>query len=205
MLVWLICSEAQEQELGPLPDTVLISRNLSAPPPRYDAIADLLFETDEAAHLQQLSDFGGPVVVASLLRTSHTLPPHVTRVNAWPGFLAGPLLEACTLQEKQQEAAAELLAHLGKIPGWVPDLPGMIAARVIGGIINEAYLAKAEGVATAADIDTAMKLGTNYPLGPFEWAEKLGTHRVAALLTALGGTTGQHHPAANGQQPAANS
>ncbi len=44
-------------------------------------------------------------------------------------------------------------------------------------IINEAWHALAEEVSTKNEIDTAMKLGTNYPYGPFEWAEKIGLGR----------------------------
>ena len=44
-------------------------------------------------------------------------------------------------------------------------------------IINEAFLALQEGVSTKEEINTAMKLGTNYPLGPFEWVEKIGPYK----------------------------
>jgi 3-hydroxybutyryl-CoA dehydrogenase len=49
-----------------------------------------------------------------------------------------------------------------------------VALRVISRIVNEALLALSEGVATAQDIDEAMKLGANYPKGPLEWAEEIG-------------------------------
>ncbi len=63
-----------------------------------------------------------------------------------------------------------------------------IFARVLGGIINEAMWAVTEKVASAKDIDTAMKLGTNYPQGPLEWAEKIGLETVYNLLSALNET-----------------
>ena len=63
-----------------------------------------------------------------------------------------------------------------------------IFARVLGGIINEALWTSNEGVATTHDIDTAMKLGTNYPLGPIEWLEKIGVEKVQCLLSALNET-----------------
>ena len=57
-----------------------------------------------------------------------------------------------------------------------------IFSRVLIGIINEALWAKSEGVASGQDIDTAMKLGTNYPKGPFEWVELVGMDKVLTLL-----------------------
>jgi 3-hydroxybutyryl-CoA dehydrogenase len=52
-------------------------------------------------------------------------------------------------------------------------------------IINEACYTVQEGTATIADIDTAMKLGTNYPFGPFEWANKIGVKHVYETLLAV--------------------
>ena len=49
-----------------------------------------------------------------------------------------------------------------------PDIPGFISARVVSMIINEAYFALEEEVSSKEEIDTAMKLGTNYPYGPFD-------------------------------------
>jgi len=68
---------------------------------------------------------------------------------------------------------------------WVPDEPGMIAARIIVMIINEAYFALSENISTKEEIDIAMKLGTNYPYGPFEWSAKIGLQNVYALLKHL--------------------
>jgi 3-hydroxybutyryl-CoA dehydrogenase len=52
-------------------------------------------------------------------------------------------------------------------------------------IINEAYYTVQEGTANRADIDQAMKLGTNYPLGPFEWCHKIGIADVYETLEAI--------------------
>ena len=49
-------------------------------------------------------------------------------------------------------------------------------------IINEAYYTLQEGTASRADIDTAMKLGTNYPFGPFEWSKRIGIKTIVKLL-----------------------
>jgi 3-hydroxybutyryl-CoA dehydrogenase len=66
---------------------------------------------------------------------------------------------------------------------------------VIASIINEAFFALQENVSTREDIDTAMKLGTNYPYGPFEWAERIGLMRIYGLLDALCRQHGRYLPA----------
>ena len=66
----------------------------------------------------------------------------------------------------------------------------MVSPRVICMIINEAYFTFEEGTASREDIDLAMKLGTNYPFGPFEWADKIGLANVCKLLKAVYEDTG---------------
>lgn len=62
-----------------------------------------------------------------------------------------------------------------------------IGARVLATIVNEAASAVADGVATPVAIDTAMRLGTNYPSGPLEWGERIGLDHVLHTLDALNG------------------
>ena len=54
---------------------------------------------------------------------------------------------------------------------------------------NEAYITAEEGTASREDIDLAMKLGTNYPFGPFEWAKRIGIANVLKLMDALYAST----------------
>ena len=63
-----------------------------------------------------------------------------------------------------------------------------VFARILVAIINEAAWALSQHVATASDINTALKLGTNYPKGPLEWAEEIGYGSCGALLDALNAT-----------------
>ncbi len=63
-----------------------------------------------------------------------------------------------------------------------------IFSRILGGIMNEAMWASIEGIATSKDIDTAMKMGTNYPRGPLEWVDVVGIEKVQNLLSALNET-----------------
>lgn len=67
----------------------------------------------------------------------------------------------------------------------VPDRVGMIFPRIVSMIINEAVQVYSEQIASKEDIDTAMKLGTNYPFGPLEWADRLGIGLVYNILAGL--------------------
>jgi len=93
---------------------------------------------------------------------------------------AGPWTEPAALEQ-----AAAFFGKLGLETAVVPDGPGLIFPRILCMIINEAAFALMEGVASAGDIDTAMRLGTNYPLGPLEWADRIGLDQVIAVLEAL--------------------
>jgi 3-hydroxybutyryl-CoA dehydrogenase len=67
----------------------------------------------------------------------------------------------------------------------VEDRVGLIKPRVIFMIINEACYTLQEGTASIEDIDLSMKLGTNYPFGPFEWCDKIGIGYVFETLFSL--------------------
>ena len=66
-----------------------------------------------------------------------------------------------------------------------PLEPDALAERVILAIVNEAYRAAGDGVASPEDVDRAMRLGANHPFGPFEWAARTGVHEVVVMLDAL--------------------
>lgn len=83
------------------------------------------------------------------------------------------------------EAGLAFFRALGKEPVQVGDGPGMILARVVSMLANEAASALDDGVASARDIDTAMKLGVAYPFGPLEWADRLGLDLVYQTVRTL--------------------
>lgn len=83
------------------------------------------------------------------------------------------------------EKARTFFESLGFTVVEVPDGPGLIQARIVACLANEAMSALSEGVADAKTIDTAMKLGTNYPLGPLEWAELIGLESILAIMQGL--------------------
>ncbi len=128
--------------------------------------------------------------------TLSELPPRTIRVNTWPGFAAGSNWEMVCANHNAEQLVREALQALKKDPVNVPDRIGLIGARVLAAIINEGFLLMGEGAATRTDIDLAMKLGTNYPSGPFEWAERIGWGEVNALLKRLAETETRYEPAA---------
>ncbi len=82
-------------------------------------------------------------------------------------------------------AARAYAAAVGKTPITVTDSPGFVVNRILFPMINEAANAYAEGVATADDIDTGMKLGANWPMGPLALADLVGLDTTKAILETL--------------------
>jgi 3-hydroxybutyryl-CoA dehydrogenase len=82
-------------------------------------------------------------------------------------------------------AATGLFQRLGKRVSVVDDVPGLVVARTVAMLVDFAADAVGRGVASAEDVDTAMKLGVNYPGGPGEWGERLGARWVHDVLRAL--------------------
>lgn len=135
-----------------------------------------------------------PVLVNAVIETLATLPANAIRFTGWPGFHERSLWEICGHSPFIQETEKRL-QELGWDYRIVPDTPGMIAPRVIAMIINEAYFGWGEGIAETQAIDTALKLGTNYPYGPFEWAEKIGLKKIHQLLETLSKEQARYTPA----------
>jgi 3-hydroxybutyryl-CoA dehydrogenase len=106
------------------------------------------------------------------------------------------LAEVSCGNDADKNEAERILGILNRKAEWVPDIKGFTSARVVSMIINEAYFALEENVSTKEEIDIAMKLGTNYPYGPFEWSKKIGLKNIAALLTELSLTEKRYQPAA---------
>lgn len=145
-----------------------------------DAYFDLLYNENNIEKPNTIK----PVFVNAVTAILNELPENCIRLNAWNGFLGRELLEIAA-SENNKAAAAGIMQQLGWKYIFVPDIRGMIAARSISMIINEAYYALGDKVSSKQEIDTAMKLGTNYPKGPFEWSEEIGLKNIYHLLKAL--------------------
>ncbi len=149
-----------------------------------DAIFNLCF--DDVIVKQTRIITGKPVFVHAVNCTCKEIGRNnYIRLNAWNGFLNRSIIELATGDANYRQIASGIFKALNWKFVWVPDDYGLVAARVIAMIINEAYYALQEGVSTKQQIDIAMKLGTNYPYGPFEWSEKIGLKNIYTLLQKL--------------------
>jgi 3-hydroxybutyryl-CoA dehydrogenase len=113
---------------------------------------------------------------------------HPERLVGFDGlFTTGAVtLVATPVLDGEVRAAVDALVRgLGRIPVWIADAPALIVPRVVAMLANEAAFALGEGVADAATIDTALRLGANHPAGPLARAEALGYDRIVAILDHL--------------------
>jgi len=115
-------------------------------------------------------------------------PSRLIGISAFPTLMKEHLLEVAAtpfIGKKQIGTAQEFLMTIGKEMSVVQDRIGMVMPRILCQLINEAFFALTENIASPLDIDTAMKLGTGYPNGPIEWANRIGLPSVIAVLEQL--------------------
>lgn len=152
---------------------------------RAVAYIDLLF-TPEPDRIKTLNELQPALILVNELNcTTKELAEGFIRFNGWNSFLKRPLIEAAGGNSTTRIFAEKIFSCFGKKTEWVPDIPGFISARVVSMIINEAYFTLEEKVSSKEEIDIAMKLGTNYPYGPFEWSGLIGLQNIYALLKKL--------------------
>ena len=102
-----------------------------------------------------------------------------------PTVAGGALAFAVAGRADTAELAAAVLQALGFAPVPVADVPGLVVARTLAMLVNEAADAVQQGVCTPEGANAAMKLGVNYPAGPFDWLARMGHARVVSVLHAL--------------------
>ncbi len=128
-----------------------------------------------------------PSITILASNTSTLSPTEIASVTKRPDKVIGMhwfnpapvmrLIEVVAGAETSKEtiqAVMEFSRQVGKTPVRVNEAPGGIVSRILRGYLNTAVEVLTEGVATAEDIDTAMKLGANFPMGPFELLDLIG-------------------------------
>jgi len=106
-------------------------------------------------------------------------------MNPVPMMQLVELIRGIATSDDTYHLARNLSNALGKTPVEVSDYPGFIANRILMPMINEACYALMEGVASAEDIDTVMKLGMNHPMGPLTLADFIGLDVCLAIMEVL--------------------
>jgi 3-hydroxybutyryl-CoA dehydrogenase len=164
---------------------------------------DIIIEAhDESAETKRelLRALDASLPGATVLLTS-ALVASATQSSAWtqnPGRVVGYGLLSSIDRDRVVEIAAALQSdheaflfaeEFWRVSGFEPvlvaDGPGLVRGRILCCLINEAVGAFMEGVASAEDIDKAMRLGTNYPMGPLTWGDHLGLDTVLGVMTGL--------------------
>jgi 3-hydroxybutyryl-CoA dehydrogenase len=88
------------------------------------------------------------------------------------------------------EIARHFARVLGKVPIEVFESPGFVTTRIVLALVNEAMYVVMEGVASAAEVDLAMRLGYEFRMGPLEWADRVGLHKILNWLQHMFDETG---------------
>lgn len=195
MKVAIRCSLNQQQEWLSKPQQVLVDYLFyyNDDANFFTSIADVYFDLCYSKTNTIVNQQNAIVFVNNVVETCNNLPKHYVRINAWSGFLQREIIEVAS-SEKNYGKINEVMKNLGWKYQLVADEPGMIAARIIAMIINEAYFALEDDVSSKSEIDIAMKLGTNYLYGPFEWSEKIGLKNIHTLLLQLSATDARYVP-----------
>ena len=138
----------------------------------------------DGAHLVMSTGSTAGEVAAQLRTANVAVFDRIIALPCAPGTALAYAV-ADTASSAWRTEAAAWLAALGFTPLPVADTPGLVAARTVAMLINEAADAVLQGVCTPEGADAAMKLGVNYPAGPFEWLARWNETDVVRLLDTL--------------------
>ena len=128
-------------------------------------------------------------LAAATQRPSQVIGMHF--MNPVPVMKLVELIRALQTSDVTYDATRALAAKMGKTTVLANEAPGFIVNRILIPMLNEAAFALESGLASAADIDTAMKLGTNQPMGPLTLADFIGLDTVLAICEVLHSELGE--------------
>lgn len=172
------------------------------------AAADLVVEAvseDETLKQRIFTQLDGICPPATILASNTSSIP-ITRMAAWtkrperfigmhfmnpvPVMKLVEIIRGLATDDATYGAVRDLAERMGKTTVVARDMPGFIVNRILMPMINEAVVALYEGIGSAEDIDTAMKLGTNQPMGPLTLADFIGLDTCLAIMEVLHAGTG---------------
>ena len=174
--------EAWKQSLPQIPDIIFCETIAWPETPAADLFIITTAATTTLQHIQ------APILLADITGTApaNFLPQQQVAIFCgWNSFIQRETWDMALLHEGDATWLHNVMNRLGKKVQLTANIPGLVAPRIVSAIINEAYYTLADGVSTKTEIDTAMKLGTNYPFGPFEWSATIGLQFIYELLFIL--------------------
>ena len=167
-------------------------------PSDVDLVIEAIYENKEAklAIFNKLNDIVKPDTIfasntssISITELSASTRPDkfigMHFMNPVPMMKLVEIIRGYSTSDPTYQTIKSLAEKLNKVPVEVFDYPGFISNRVLMPMINEAVFALMEGVASAEDIDTVMKLGMNHPMGPLTLADFIGLDVCLAIMEVL--------------------
>ena len=164
-----------------------------------DFVIEAVVENEEAkiALFQKLDKVCAPEIIFASNTSSISITRMAARTSRAPRFIGmhfmNPvpamklveIIRGLATSQETYEATQKLAEQLGKSTMTAEDFPGFIVNRVLLPMINEAIYTLYEGVGRVTDIDKAMKLGTNQPMGPLELADLIGLDTCLAIMEVM--------------------
>lgn len=167
-------------------------------PQNSDLIIEAIYENKEAKHnvfntlepiIKKDSIFASNTSSISITELSATVRPDkfigMHFMNPVPMMKLIEIIRGYSTSDETFQTIKSLSEKLDKVPVEVFDYPGFISNRILMPMINEAIFSLMEGVASAEDIDTVMKLGMNHPMGPLTLADFIGLDVCLAIMEVL--------------------
>lgn len=185
---------------GKLEDAIAVSKNTA---PSQDAVTSLIIEAiveklpakqqvlaalDESAPPETILASNTSSISITELAAATGRPDQVIGMhfmNPAPVITLVEVIRGIDTSDQTCDVVMALTRELGKTPVEVADSPGFALNRLLIPMINEAVYLLMEGVASAEDIDTVMRLGANHPMGPLALADLVGLDTCLAIMNVL--------------------
>jgi 3-hydroxybutyryl-CoA dehydrogenase len=160
----------------------------------YDLKINIFKELDKLAKpstifISNTSTLSLTKIADSIERKDHVIGMHF--LNPVPKVPLVELIRGLQTSDKTVERMKAFAQRIGKTAVEVYEYPGFVTTRAIVPLLNEAMHILLEGVASAKDIDTAMRLGYNFNIGPLEMADAMGLDEVLTWMESLWSTLGE--------------
>lgn len=161
---------------------------IEAAPEKMEVKLDLFARLDQLCKPETILASNTTALSIAEMSAATKRPDKVIGMHFFNPAQVMKLVEVIKSPNTSDETVAvtvDLAKAMGKTPVTLNEFPGFIVTRILAPMINEAFYALMEGVATAEDIDTAMKLGTNFPMGPLQLADFMGLDTTLAAIRTL--------------------